>query len=203
MELAANALTTVAQAASYMTLGTVTGSTETDLILSINAASDFLQEECGVQFGIATYTDEELIGLGLTLLIPTHAPLVEVTGIKDSLGQAYTDYVIKKGCLLYRESGWTKGEKFYVTYTGGYVLPKDEADAIPAGPGVDAVPAVVRTLPYTIEFACIQWIAFNWNRRGSEHLTSETVGPLKYDYLNNMPRTVRSIINHYKDRVFA
>jgi hypothetical protein len=44
-----------------------------------------------------------------------------------------------------------------VSYTAGYVLPKDEA----AGP-----PAVVRTLPYDLEDVAIQCVASAWHRRG-------------------------------------
>lgn len=191
MALAANALTTVSQVSSYLTLGTLSGSAQTDMEFSINAASAFLEEQCKTTFGKTDYTNESHEGSGSSLLIPLHGPLISVTSIVDEEATVITDYIIKHASLLYRKLGWSVAQTYNLTYSAGYVLPQFATEQAP------------RTLPYTIEFACIQWIALHWNKRGSEHLAQEDIGPLKYQYLSNMPRAIKDIINYHRQRILV
>ena len=53
-------------------------------------------------------------------------------------------------------------------------------------------------IPANIELICLQLSAITYNRIGSEHLKSETTGPIKADYLNEMPIYIQNTLKALK-----
>ena len=49
-------------------------------------------------------------------------------------------------------------------------------------------------VPANIELICLQLSAITYNRIGNEHLKSETTGPIKADYLNEMPIYIQNTL---------
>ncbi len=67
-----------------------------------------------------------------------------------------------------------------------YVLPKDDDVDTP------------RTLPYNIEDACKELVAIAYQRRGSEHLKEEIVGPLRSFFIMEWPEHIKQTLDRYR-----
>ena len=183
MELSGNALTTLLQVQTHLS---VTDSAENpELTWLINVASGQLEAECNRSFGKATYTAEKYTGNGRRLLALRQYPVLEVSAI--TVDEALvTDFFIDNAAgLLFRETAWDTNSAISVNYDAGYVLPKDATTENP------------RTLPYELEVACVLLVGQLYNQRGSEHLSAEAVGPLKWTYVDEIP-AVRAIVNKYR-----
>lgn len=183
MELANNALTTLKQVQTHLA---VTDPAEmAELKWLINVASGQIESECGRTFEKTAHTAEAYTGDGRRLLVLQQYPVIGVPVVTLE-GAAVTDFSTdSKAGLLFREAGWTNRSAIAVTYESGYVLPRDAGLEIP------------RTLPYELESACVLLVAQLFNQRGSEHLTSEAVGPLKWTFIEEIP-AVRAILNKYR-----
>jgi len=166
MALQSNALTTVQEVKDF--LG-ITADTENSFIeRMINVYSQKIESFCNRKFGTATYTDEKYKGLGTNALQLENYPVTALTSISVSdVALDSTDYELMKGVGLTntgeinKETLWTSTgvrdavslEEQYpsynikVTYTAGYVLPKDDGD-----------PA--RNLPYDLEQTCIDMVRY-------------------------------------------
>ena len=183
MEIAANALTTLLQVQTHLS---VTDSAETpELTWLINVASDRIEAECNRSFGKATHTSEEYTGDGRRLLALQQYPILVVSAITMDEDPVIDFLIDNAAGLLFREAAWNKNSVISTTYDAGYVLPKDATTENP------------RTLPYELESACVLLVAQLYNQRGSEHLSAEAVGPLKWTYVDEIP-AVRAIINKYR-----
>jgi hypothetical protein len=68
-----------------------------------------------------------------------------------------------------------------------YLLPKDATEKIP------------QTLPCNIVSACIELVAIAYQRRGSEHLKTEVVGPLRSDFTNDWPLHIQQTLDRYRE----
>jgi hypothetical protein len=175
--LGPNALTTVATAADAISGANAT-THQTKLERMINVASDAIEGYCGRLFGRNTGYVETLAPPGGECLILALTPLVSITSaVLD--GTALSGHAIEDAAkgFVHLDGGWggedyedeaegsvtlatipgTARRVLVVTYSGGYVLPKDAT----AGP-----PAVVRTLPYELEHACVQVVAALWRNEG-------------------------------------
>lgn len=72
-----------------------------------------------------------------------------------------------------------------------YVLPKD------------AITDATRTLPFNLESACIELVTIAYQRRGSEHLKTEVVGPLRSDFTNDWPLHILQTLDRYREYVMV
>lgn len=197
MDLAANALTTLKRVQSHLNVTDVNEASELKWL--INVASETIESDCNRSFGIASHTAEAYTGTGKKQLVLLQNPVITDPVVTlDSL--TVTDYTIDKASgILTRSTGWAnwpsgtffrdpvweKQSAITVTYDAGYVLPKDDSVATP------------RTLPFDLEAACVMLVAQMYNQRGSEHLSSEAVGPLKWVYVGEMP-AYRAIVDGYR-----
>ena len=168
------ALTTLA--AVKLHLGISDTSEDALLAQLINQASADIESRCNRTLTRETRTAEAYTGDGGKKLYLDLYPVTAVSAVTLD-GVAVTDYVLTgKSGLLTREEGWTKKAAIVVTYTGGYQL-----EAV-TGP-----PAVARDLPFDLEYAAILWVATAYNSRGSEHLSDESIGPLKSVFWEQQP----------------
>ena len=207
--LAANALTTVEQVKS------LTGLTGDDQIkFRINAASDLIERLTGRSFGIAEITAEQHQGRGRPELILNRFPITELDEIRED-GEAVDedDYIVNaESGIVTKNNGywpWAPGYHQDLTndpdssqaefnieadYTAGYVLPKDEAGA------------VVRSLPYYLELACIELV--QWFADRSIGIKSEHIGNYSYEVdsatlQGGIPSGIMAVIDRYKVAVLA
>lgn len=166
MPLSSHALTTVATVKEYLQRDVNDTSDENLITRLINVASERIEKHCDRHFEQATYT-EKYRGNNRQLLRLNQYPVTAVASVTVSESAVDSgDYeILTEEGMLYNENLWTwsgyqaglvgedVGSKrnIEVQYTAGYVLPKDETD----GP-----PAVVRTLPYDLEQACIMLVAY-------------------------------------------
>lgn len=93
--------------------------------------------------------------------------------VKEATIANFTDFIInKKTGILISNSVWSPNIKYNITFTAGYVLPAE---------------GVTSTVPVDLEKACIVMASMDLERRGSEHLKTEVIGPLRNDFAVNVP----------------
>lgn len=201
MALSPHALTTVQAVKDYLRIAPEDTSNDSSLERQINAVSEWLERYCNRHFEKSIYTELH-IGHGRENLLLEQYPILSVESITvNENAVSASEYEIRsEEGILYRERLWPaksflegldwdpiQGKRnIEVVYTAGYVLPKDDSTETP------------RTLPYDLEDACIQLVAIRHEKRGSEHLSSETIGPLKSDFIDGIPPHIESVLNKYK-----
>lgn len=188
------------------TVKSVLGITSTDkdeaLTFRIKSVSDFINSYCNRVFAFEEVT-ETLPGRGTNTILLSRTPIVSVSTILYE-GEPIVDYSIKnsEAGILYREYGWantagrnwgltgfpvpnSEKESISVTYTAGYVLPDyTTAD---------------RTLPYDLEQAAIDLIAFSLDVKGQKSAASVKVGNYTLSFRDSeLPAHISSVLNKYK-----
>ena len=161
-------------------------SSEDDALLNqlINQASADIESRCNRTLSRETRTNETYDCTGGTRLYLDLYPIYSVASVTVD-GETVTDYQVQSlAGYLDREDGWDGEVK--VTYTGGYLLEP-----------ITGPPAIARDLPYDLEYACILWVSGAYNSRGSEHLSDETIGPLKSVFWPEQP-AIKAIVNRYR-----
>lgn len=197
MALSDKALTTVASAKDYM--GLLDDDSDYVIELLINSVSEDIEKRCRRTFRQTTQTEKVIGSSGHNLLLACY-PVTAVSAVTiDGVAVALTEYEIlaESGELFRIDNTWPSSEHRNITvaYTGGYVLPGQENKT--------ATPPVVRNLPYDLETACIKMVAVDFQRRGSEHLQTEVLGPLRSDFLADYPRHVLDVLERYTRPVIA
>lgn len=181
MTLPSNALTILDTVKDDLDLA---GSTrDARLTRMIAAASDAIEAYCQRPFGKATVT-EKYQPSGTPLLCLNRTPILSITQVKyDGAVIDADSYEIEDAAagLLRKKYGvWpaadlavggsasqdgvpgTGRKLIEVTYVGGYVLPKDATNETP------------RTLPYTIEQACLMTVTqLAWKKGRDLSITNE------------------------------
>lgn len=189
MPLAPNALTTYDAVKSY--IRAADDSNKSDLERLINWASGWIETQTGRKFGKSVFTDKYFGPRnGRTLLLKQY-PVLSVTSVvidETDIDLNEVDVENESG-ILHRHKGWKAERSTTIIYEAGYVLPAQET----TGP-----PAVVRTLPYDLEDACIQIVAVRNDMRGSEHLKSERIDVLSSDFLDSLPLSARETLANYR-----
>jgi uncharacterized phiE125 gp8 family phage protein len=175
------ALTTLA--AVKLHLGITDESDDALLTQLINQASDDIATRCNRTLTRETRTDETYDCTGGTRLYLDLYPIYSVASVTVD-GETVTDYQTQSAGYLDRDDRWNGEVK--VAYTGGYLLEP-----------ITGPPAIARNLPYDLEYAVILWVSGAYNSRGSEHLSSETIGPLKSDFWPEQP-AIKAIVNRYR-----
>lgn len=192
MALSRHALTTVATVKDFLRLASEDTEYNSLLERFINAVSEQVEGYCGRHFEKATYT-EKYRGNNETELWLNQYPVIEVSYVKI-LDEEITDgFSIEGEGILYRELGWPDNGKksIEVSYTAGYVLPKDET----VGP-----PAVERTLPYDLEDAVIELVAarFNLRQEDAAGKSSRIQEDFNVRFEKNIPAHIAAILDKYK-----
>jgi hypothetical protein len=182
----------------------------------INSASDFLARECGRVFEREDGIVELSRGYGSTSLRLRHAPIISIESIANDAGDI-TDYTIEDAGtgFLFRRAGWifsglasgyaerpsigSESPNLTITYTGGFITPKQVDDKTFLD---DADPPVSlpRTLPSDLEDACIQLVVSRYRTRGKDvrersrayEASGVTFGG------EPIPPEIESLINHYR-----
>lgn len=173
MPLLPNALTTLEKYKTYMEIDLTDTTRDAAIEIAINAVSEWLEGECGRNFQLAAYT-ETLTGTGRQKLLLTHYP-VQAVQLLIPL-QEYT--LVQDEGTLYRSAGW-HGE-ITVEYTAGYPV-----------------------IPTDLETVCIELVAMRLEMKSSNHLKTEVIGPLRSEYLSELPYQIQSVIERYRRVVFA
>lgn len=124
--------------------------------------------------------------------MPLENALTTLDAVKDYLEITLTD-TTQDEFLTGKINGISADIIDYVRFdlSAQYVLPADAT--------VDAP----RTLPYNIESACIELVAIRYQCRGSEHLKTETVGPLKSEFTMNWPEHIKQTLDRYRRYVMV
>lgn len=215
MALPSNALTTVAAVESA--LGIPTGSETALLERLIAAVSEAAERYCARRFGRAAVV-EKVPGYGAAYLEVSRTPIESVTSVALD-GAPVSDYSLHyspstgEAVALYRAAGWawtaqsvdaaapfrlpgTESRSYEVSYTGGYVLPKDG----PPDAGQIALPA-------DLEEAAIAAVVDLYLARGQRtDIASESIGDASAVYrlgISDVPDptlrpSVRAVLSRYR-----
>src|ERR1044072_1022894 len=218
--LPSNALTTLGALKDELGIDATDESQDARLARLIGVASDFIQRWCGRKFGKLQRT-EYYKGYGTPLMylrVPPIDAAADLTvvlrdPVSSDAAQEFVqgiDFRIEDHELgtLWRPGGWEKtaplvagasyealdgmeAALWAVTYTGGYVLRKDET----TGP-----PAVVRTLPYDIEQVCLELITTKQQAQGRDRaITSERLLSWSASYgANDLTESMVAALSPYK-----
>lgn len=204
MALSPQALTTLDAVKAWLTIPIDDNSQNSLLEWLINSVSDEIANECSRSFRKADYETDisissySIFRAGFYIdnykqppkeLVLDQYPVLAAAVTEIKSGLPITDFDRKPNGILFRKYRWDSD--YHIQYTAGYVLPNDATDNDP------------RTLPFDIENAVVQLIAIAYNKIGSEHLTKEYIGPLRYEYIADRPSTIQSIIEKYTKTVIA
>lgn len=154
----------------------ITDTAEDGLLnMLIAAASQAIETYCNrVLTEHECVEDVQLIHSGGIVMLSGY-PVSAVT-IKDANGQQVTDFVLaaRSGMLTINAAPGV----YTVEYTAGY-----------------------QTIPADLEFACIQLVAAMYDRRGSDHVVSETIGPVRAEYVDDIPQHIKWVLDRYRSPV--
>ncbi|WP_256865185.1 phage gp6-like head-tail connector protein [Paenibacillus sp. 32352] len=158
-----------------------------DIVVYLMASSQAIEKFCKRAFRKSIYT-ETVSGSGSMHLVLREFPIHDVLNVKIG-EQEITDYRIIPEGMLFRAAGWPKGSyNVHVQYEAGYVLPGDETPENP------------RTLPETLEIACVMYAQALMREPG---VSAERVGDLSVTYANEgegLPFAVKALITPYIGR---
>ncbi|MDR4997887.1 phage gp6-like head-tail connector protein [Brevibacillus parabrevis] len=179
-------LTTLAKLKRVMQISAEDTSMDENLLLLIASASQSIENHCKRSFRKQRYT-ERMSGQSSLYLNLRNYPIHQVEEIRA--GQILDSYEDIGDGRLYRKQGWPIGEhNISVTYTGGYVLPGDATESEP------------RTLPESIELACLLYIQMLGRNPGTK---SERVGDISVTYSDDsqaLPAPVSALLTPYVGR---
>ena len=179
-------LTTLAR---YKTFYTITDTASDDKITMIlGMISAEIEAYCGRIFGQANYT-ETVKGSDAEYIALKQYPVNDVAVTEND--EEFTDFTtLDKYGLLERDTGiWNTASDYTISYTAGYILPEDATEEVPS------------TLPLDLENACIVMTSMEIERQGSEHLKTEVIGPLRSDYLQDLPIYLRRRLDAHSRKV--
>lgn len=212
--LQANALTNLAAVLDELGQASDGGALDSRLNRYINVASDFIERECGRIFRRQDAIVENCPGNRLARLKLTRRPILSLTAVVY-LGTTYdlTDIAVvdADAGIILRRNGfpWTAAAEPYlsrrqvpgsefpdvvVTYSGGYVTPKQVDDATFA-------PFAPRTLPSDLEDAAILLVTTRWRLKGVDpraRARSFEASGLTFGG-EPVPPEIAAIIDHYRD----
>ncbi|WP_313559725.1 hypothetical protein [Ruminiclostridium cellobioparum] len=194
MELASNALTTAAAVKSNLN-GCLIDINDDLINQKINEVSQFIETYTGRKFN-NEIREEKLAGTGSDTLPLRHYPAGEVLSVlvegnEIDIRELDTENNNEAGtAVLFRELGWPASDRrnILVKYESGYILPRDQSEERP------------RTLPYDLEGACIDLTTMKYLNRDAEGLAERRSGDFAEKYLNDIPASIKLILDLYKKR---
>lgn len=165
----------------------------------INAITDAVEQYCGRRFRQTTYTDEVYERRHGPELPLRQYPIVSVSavsigGAAIAAGSRDDQYSVRaEEGILWRRLGWgdywriaPPQRDVLVTYTAGYILPKDEAPGTP------------RTLPHDLEDAVAELVLARYKRRGQVGLAAESTPDGVSQTFAWWPAHVRAVLDRYR-----
>lgn len=167
----------------------LTGSAHDDLIdLLIPAASEFMENHCGVHFDATSYT-RYYDGAGADRIVLPERPVTDFQGVWDDPDREFgddtkldaDDYVLDsaRGILALRNGTFAEGVRnVKVAYTSGY-----------------------STVPTDVAQACRMLVAawFRRAREGADGLLSRTAAEVAQRFaVEALPDSVRRLLRHYR-----
>lgn len=182
----------------------------------INVASDMIENYCDRNFKKQTYNNEKYQPTGRQRLVLQNRPVISVDIItKNDTEVDSTSYFIEneKAGFVFKHDKWdqdyrlarssisknfqpgTNKYNIEVTYTAGYVLPKDATQEDP------------RTLPYDLEQAAILTVQYLNNAEDSDlRVQKESIADVSQTYFeqkmqNELPAEIINKIDRYADKI--
>lgn len=188
MALLPNALTTIAAYKTYMEIPEDDTDQDAAIEMEINAVSDWIEGETDRKFAITEYVQHFTSNVRKIVLLDQY-PVLTAT-VRGVSGESTEWTMDKAKGILVANTAW-HGIAYTVEYTAGFVLPKDATEETP------------RTLPTDLEISCIEIVAMRLEKRSSNHLAVEVTGPLRDEFLPNLPYHLQSVIDRYKKKVIG
>lgn len=208
--LAKNALTTLEATMEFLGLDPadpdVLDLTKNNLERLINAASSYIETMTGRKFGKQDYKEKHW-GSGSQELCLEQYPIIQVdriTDLENAVDLSPDSYSISEYGeigVLYRDEGWaergylagladdmvSKKRYLLVSYTAGYVLPRDATDEEPA------------TLPYDLQYLVWQMVQQQWNlaANGANGLSAFSISDISWTFDKELSTQVKEIIGRY------
>lgn len=188
MNLSPGALTTLETVKAH--LGIASGETASDnrLIFLVNGFSELFQNYTGRKFAKGTFT-EKLDGDCSEKIYLQTLPILSVSEIKlNGIVVSAGGYVVygDEGSVFYKNGVWPEGnQNIEVTFTGGYILPKDESEEHP------------RTLPFDIEMACVKGVGKLFNKAESEGVKNSSSGSMSVNFQDALDTEISQILDLY------
>lgn len=209
--LADNAMTTLEDLMEFMGMDPkdigIPDSVKNNLERLINAASGYIERMTDRRFGRKEYVEGHH-GSGWQELCLNQYPIVDVKSIMDvESGQiipseSYSFSDTGEIGVLYRDGGWADrtflgglandrvAPKRYlkVTYTAGYILPKDGADHSASD------------LPFDLQYAVWQMVQQQWNlsHNGANGLSAFTISDVSWTFDKELNTQVQNVIEQYR-----
>lgn len=196
MALLSNALTTVQRVKDFA--GINNSSLDTVIERLINSVTEFIEGYCQRTFLLATYTNEEIDGMGINKISVRQYPVVAITSLErrasteninswDSVDSNM--YFLRTANGMIESSGWvfTRGRaNFRATYSAGYDY--DQAAKTLESIGLGDLEYAVWKL---VQAAIL-------NRKDNPKVQSETIGNYSVTYRKEAQRDAE--INEILDR---
>lgn len=177
-----------------------------NIILTINAASAYIEKQAGRRFGRREYS-EQYEGTGSQRLLLNNYPVKKIKEIKDlSMGRAIrkAEYYLENGGesgIIYRDDGWAKcgypsglandltvvKKNISVKYVAGYILPKDGTEELPSD------------LPYDLQYAVWMMVQQQWNLliSGAGGLSAFSISDVSWTFDKTSSPVVTDVVNKY------
>lgn len=184
-----NALTTLETVKSFLK---ITGNSEdTILTLLIGGASDYIEQWTGRRFGKAERTEKYSLSGDSSRFYLRTFPIVSIGSLSVDGGTltAPGGYVAidEEGYLSNPSGLWPKGvQNAVITYTGGYVLPKDADEDNP------------RSLPYDLELATVKLVAAMYNKGQAEGANSSSSGGMSISFDRVFGEDIKALLQNYR-----
>lgn len=205
-QLRENALTTLEDMLEFMGIDPETASdpVKNNVTRLINAASSYIEAMTGRKFRKQEYTEQHFAS-GYQELCLNQYPITHIAEIQCDDGSQITDF--DYSCtgeygVVFRDQGWAvKGYRqgladdirlgsryLTVTYTAGYVLPKDATEKEP------------ETLPYDLQMIVWQIVQQQWSlaKNGANGLAAFSISDVSWTFDKELGSQVQDIINSYK-----
>lgn len=188
MELSPQALTILETVKLHLGIAADDTAKDDRLIFLINGFSAFIESYTGRKFVKGTFT-EKLDGNGCSKVYLQTMPVLSVSEIKQN-GSVVSagDYLVygEEGSVLSKNGVWPEGnQNIEITFTGGYVLPKDETEDNP------------RTLPFDIEIACVKGVGKLFNKTELEGVKNSNSGSMSANFQDALDSEISQILDLY------
>lgn len=209
--LADNAMTTLNDLMEFMGMNPkdaeIPDIIKNNLERLINAASAYIERMTDRRFGRKDYVEDHH-GSGWQELCLNQYPIMEVKSIIDiESGQiispeSYSFSDTGEIGVLYRDGGWADraflgglandkvSSKRYlrVTYTAGYILPKDRTEH------------TTSDLPFDLQYAVWQMVQQQWNlsNNGANGLSAFSISDVSWTFDKELNSQVQNVIEQYR-----
>lgn len=178
-------LCTLADVKSYLNIQNTTN--DALLQLLITAASQYMMTYCGRTFQLTTYTNEAYNGTGNAMQMLLNSPVVAVSAVSvNGIARTPFNQSSYPGGYRFDEDGiyagcdfgvWCDGfQNVVVSYQAGYA-----------------------TIPYDLNFACIELVAKRYRDKDKSIVTQRSIAgeTIIYNPAFDLPPSVKSVLDNY------